>query len=406
MSVVFDRPYEFVPRHRGNLWPWLIRNSRLVDYYLAKHDGVVEIETRNAQHLIQSIKNGHGIIVAPNHSRYSDPLAMTSPVRAVKHNFYAIASWHLYNKSWFDSFAITKCGAFSLNREGTDRKSLDTAIEVLSNAERPLVMFGEGMTYRTNDWCRPMMDGMSFIGRAAARRRAKQDSGSKVVIHPMAIKYFCVGDCREWVQQNLTELEDHFCFRQTLRSDDYVARILRIGDTMLTISEIEYMGSVGSGDSLTRREVLAERMLQRAESNLEITPSVEDVGERARTIRIQVATQFFDAKTADETRQRLRDDGMCADMAQDLISYPNSYLESDVTDARIVETIQRLQERVYGKANRKIPLKCVMDISEAIEIPAKRAPRGETDPILTQLHERLSSMLKQLAGDSRPWPIE
>jgi hypothetical protein len=36
-------------------------------------------------------------------------------------------------------------GAFSIKREGVDRQAIDTAIDVLVRADRPLVMFPRGL---------------------------------------------------------------------------------------------------------------------------------------------------------------------------------------------------------------------------------------------------------------------
>ncbi len=88
--------------------------------------------------------------------------------REAKTHVHAIASWHLFAKSWFDAFAIQKMGGFSLFREGTDRQSLETAIGVLAEATRPLILFPEGATNRTNDVLQPLLDGVAFIARTAA----------------------------------------------------------------------------------------------------------------------------------------------------------------------------------------------------------------------------------------------
>jgi hypothetical protein len=101
---------------------------------------------------------------------------------------------------------------------------------------------------------------------------------------------------------------------------------------------------------------------------------------------------------------RLRNDVAAADLAQDLLSYPESYLRPDqVTDTRMVETIQRMQEGWIGKADSSVRLKVVIDFSEPITVPSGRAPRGETDPLMQQLHDRLTEMLRTLSGEARPF---
>ncbi len=172
MTVVFDRPYKFVPPHRGNGWPWIIQTFRLYDGYLRKKEGVVSQESRGLQYVHDAMRRGDGILLAPNHCRYADPLVLGHPARELNTYLYAMASWHLFNQGWFDAFAVQKMGAFSVYREGPDRQSLETAIDILANAERPLILFPEGTTNRTNDVLKPLLDGITFIARSAARRRA------------------------------------------------------------------------------------------------------------------------------------------------------------------------------------------------------------------------------------------
>ena len=84
-----------------------------------------------------------------------------------------MASWHLFHHSWLNSWAIRAMGGFSVNREGVDRQAINMAIELLAEAKRPLVIFPEGATSRTADHLQAMLDGVAFIARAAAKKRAQ-----------------------------------------------------------------------------------------------------------------------------------------------------------------------------------------------------------------------------------------
>jgi hypothetical protein len=106
---------------------------------------------------------------------------------------------------------------------------------------------------------------------------------------------------------------------------------------------------------------------------------------------------------SDRERAGLRNDVAAADLAQELVSYPDCYLEHDqVTDTRIVETIQRMQETLYGKADVSLDLHAVIQCGQAIEVPAARTPRGQGDPLMDELSDRLSAMLAQLSREARP----
>src|SRR5262245_62666764 len=96
---------------------------------------------------------------------------------------------------------------FSVNREGVDRQPIDTAIDLLAEGQRPLVIFPEGATSRTADRLQALLDGVAFIARAAAKKRSKQSPPGKVVVHPVEVKYYFRGDIRQVTEDVLTDIE-------------------------------------------------------------------------------------------------------------------------------------------------------------------------------------------------------
>lgn len=399
MSVVLQRPYQYVPPHRGNLWPSFIQTFRIVDYYLKKKEGVVAHQCRDLHHWQSALDRGDGILLAPNHCRYADPLVLGWPARDLRTHVYAMASWHLFNKGTFDAFAIQKMGAFSINREGADRQSLETAIDILASSERPLVLFPEGTTNRTNDVLKPLLEGVAFIARAAARRRAKQ-SGGRVVMLPIALKYLCVSDITQWADRQLSELEQRFGWRRPMRQS-ILGRTVRIAEALLSLKEIEYLGCSKNGPLPQRRDQLIKYVLGQAELRLGMAPTDSETRDRVRAIRAEVVSRYFASSDAEEC-ERLRADVAAAELAQELMSYPDCYLQvNSVTDTRIVETIQRMQESLLGKADSSVPLRVVIQCDTPIVVPPEKAPRSKSDPLMVDLGERLTSMVAALSGEAR-----
>jgi hypothetical protein len=66
-----------------------------------------------------------------------------------------------------------------------------------------------------------------------------------------------------------------------------------------------------------------------------------------------------------------------------------------------VETIQRIQEAIYGKAKETMPMKVIIEVDDAIDVSSQRGPRGQPDPLLCQLEERLRTMLQVLSREAR-----
>jgi hypothetical protein len=302
-----------------------------------------------------------------------------------------------------DAFAIQKMGGFSVNREGTDRKSLETAIDILAKAERPLVLFPEGATNRTNDLLKPLLDGVAFIARSAARRRAKT-RGGQVVMHPIGIKYICESDITDWADAQLARIEQRVGWQKPM-DQSILQRTIRLAEGLLALKEVQYFGETKCGDLSSRRDNLIAHLLSCTEQRLAMEPKDPEVRGRVRAIRSDIMSKYFATHVDSAERMRLRNDAAAAELAQDLVSYPDCYLQADqVTDTRIVETIQRMQETFFGTADCSIPLRVVIQCDQAIVVPTDRAPRGQSDPLMDQLRDRLTTMIAALSKEARPIP--
>src|SRR5579862_576830 len=169
--IVIDKPYKFVPPVHGEFWARVL--GRLLPRSLRRNYGIASHELRGVEYLKQSLASGHGIVVAPNHCRPCDPLVLGFLCRGVNMPFYCMTSWHLFMQSRFQRWVLRQFGAFSVYREGTDREGLKTAINILVEAKRPLILFPEGMVSRANDRLGALLPGTAFIARSAAKQRAK-----------------------------------------------------------------------------------------------------------------------------------------------------------------------------------------------------------------------------------------
>ena len=207
IPVVSEEPYSFYPPKRNPRGYNILRY--LVPGTLRRSYGVEEVEVRHIERFQASAEAGHGILLAPNHPRACDPLTVGMISYNTRIPFYFMASWYLFKQGWKKRFLIRNLGGFSIYREANDRAAMNTAIEILATADRPLVVFPEGTISRSNDYLMEMMDGVIFLARSAAKRRAKEDGG-KVVIHPVATKYVFEGDLEKELSPVLDEFEARF----------------------------------------------------------------------------------------------------------------------------------------------------------------------------------------------------
>lgn len=400
-EIIVEKPYKFVPPHTGNFVPACIQRFRLVDRYLAKYEGVQSYEIRGIDHLKESLRLNRGILLAPNHCRYADPLAMGWVAREVDTHVYAMASWHLFNQSWLEAWAIRMMGGFSVYREGLDRQSLDTAINILVTAQRPLVVFPEGTVFRTNDVLQPLLDGVAFLARTAARRRQKECSG-EVVIHPVAIKYLFNGNLVRSVEPVVTSIEQRLTW-QVSRQQSLVERIGKIASALLTLKEIEHFGAAQQGTIEQRQKGLIDHLLGPLELEWLGTVQSGNLIPRIKQLRSKMVPYLTAGTLSPDQRDKIWRQLASIYLAQQVGSYPSDYIARPTTVTRVLETVERLEEDLTDRSRVHRPLHVVIQIGQALAIGTDKAPKDQEDPVMVQLRVHLQDMLDSLAQEADPF---
>jgi 1-acyl-sn-glycerol-3-phosphate acyltransferase len=399
-NVIIEEPYEFIPPVYSRFWPTFIRLF-LIKTHLRKGCGVHSIETRGAERLKASTDAGKGVILAPNHSRMSDPLTFGELSRYVGRDMHAMASWHLFKQSRANRFMLRRIGAFSVYREGVDRQAINTAVDILVDGRRPLVLFAEGAISRHNDQIQPLMDGVSFIARTAAKRREKIEGAAGVVIHPVAIRYFFRGDLEAAVLPVLDEIEGHFSwFPQSDKT--IIQRLRQIAQALLSLKEIEYFGFARTGDFYERVDKLIEDVLEKLEKRWNVRPTSEGVVSRVKNLRGAILPGLLDKTTSEVERAERRRQLAACYYVQQMSHYPRNYVrqsEKNIPE-HILETVERFEEdftdciRVHG------PLHAVVQVGEPIPVSSHRDRGAEVDPVMEQIRVQLTEMLTMLSAES------
>lgn len=388
-NIVIDKPYAFVPPYPGQWWARLIQ--RTIPRRLRKLHGVLDVTCHGLDKLQASVAAGHGVLVAPNHCRPSDPEAMQEIGRQAGLVWYFMASWHLFMQSRLQTFILRRVGAFSIYREGMDRTALNTAIDVLAQASRPLVIFPEGVVSRTNDHLNPLHEGTSFIARAAAKKRAQATPPGQVVVHPLALRYRFTGDVRAAAEPVLTEIEHRLSWRPQ-KQLPLEARIGKVGGALLALKEIEYLGQPQSGPMGDRLARLIDAILTPLEAEWLKGKREAHVVGRVKGLRSAVLPDLVQKEISEAERARRWE--QLADMyvAGQLACYPPQYLAEDPTPERLLETVERYEEDLTDACRVHAGWHLTATVGDAIVVSPTRE-RGGEDPVLTELERQLQRML-------------
>jgi 1-acyl-sn-glycerol-3-phosphate acyltransferase len=394
-SVVSEKKYEFVGPHYGTFWPRLL--TLWGRRKLRREYGIELVEVVGAERLQQSLAAGSGVLLAPNHCRPSDPFVIGEMCRQAGTLPFVMASAHLFMQGRLQTFLLRRAGAFSVYREGLDRQALSAGVDILTRTKRPLVVFPEGVISRHNDRLNALMPGTAFMARTAAKKRAAADGKTRdaqagVVVHPVAIRYHFHGDIEQAISPALDDIEQRLSWRPKRRLTP-VERITRVGESLLCLKELEYLGRPQEGTIYQRAERLIDQLLEPLEHEwLSGRREATTVG-RVKQLRIAVLPDMVQCTIDPQERDRRW--RQLADMylAQQLACYPPDYLRSNPTQERLLETVERFEENLRDTCRVYRPMSATVTIGAPIPVSPTRERGAAEDPVMSRLDQQLHSLL-------------
>lgn len=399
--VIIEERYRFVPPYQGTVWPTLFRE--LVPWRLRRRYGVESVRCFGVGHLRASLRAGHGILLTPNHCRPSDPLILGRLARKASTLLFIIASWHLFKQSRFTAWYLRRAGAFSIYREGIDKQALKAAVEILSQATRPLVIFPEGVVTRANDRLETFMEGTTFIIRQAAKRMAREHPEKRIVIHPVAIRYFFHGDIEAALTPVLSRIEQ----RLSWAPQDHLAldqRIVKLGSALMALKEIEYLGEPQAGGLRPRLARTIEAILEPIEAEWlnSKKPTTQDVVARVKRLRSRILPGMIEGETSAAERGRRWRQLADLYLAQQMSHYSPGYIFKTGAPERKLETVERFEEDLTDRATVHRPMSAAIQVGEAIEVAPESGATRDNDALMEEIRTRIATMLKELAERGAP----
>src|SRR5262245_27865902 len=294
-----------------DFWPprpsrfWKVALAPLRRYYLRRYYGIADVTVEGVEPLLNRFGPADGVLLAPNHSHDSDPHVMMEVGRRAHRPFAFMAAWQIFRTHWgLDGWVLQRMGAFSVDREGCDRRAIRQAVEFLSSGHA-LVVFPEGEIYHLNDRLTPLLEGVAFMALSAQRELDKAQSAGHVWVVPTAIRYRYIDDVTPKLEAAVAALEDRLFWKPRPGSALH-ERIIQIGELLLTIKEKERIGRVSEGEGSLKERIarLTEMLLQRLETeHLKKTPSADTVPLRVKALRRHLLTAWADEQADPAARQ-------------------------------------------------------------------------------------------------------
>ena len=298
-------------------------------------------------------------------------------------------------QSALQRWLLPRAGAFSVYREGMDREALKCATQILVEAKRPLVLFPEGVISRTNDQVNHLMDGTVFIARTAAKQKAGATPVGKVVVHPVAIRYFFEGDIQKVLVPALEDIERRLSWLPQ-SNKTLVDRVVKVGEALLTLKEIEYFESPQMGDLKQRLTRLIDHLLVPLEVEWLKGKREGNVVTRVKNLRTAILPELVAGEIDDAERARRWRQLAAIYLAQQLFFYPPGYFSPEPTAEKLLETVERFEEDLTDHMPVHRPLRAVVEVGAAIEVNPVRERGVESDPVMVKIRHDLEALLEGL----------
>lgn len=339
-----DLPYEYFPPRRRRLIAWLL--ARFNGWrYLPRTQRIASVTVTGHDTLRQRIAAGDRLLFVPNHPTHADAAIFIEATRQAGVAPSIMAAYDVFLRSRRDAWVMQTLGCFSVDREGSDPRSIKQAAAVLMDGRHPLTVFAEGNVYLQNNRVTPLTDGAAFLALRARAEVARQ--GGRVVVVPVAIKAThradvrreLLGQMRELAQRLDVTLDEAQPPIDALRALGVAALRRNLKARGFDVPTAETLPQViqhAAGDVLTRLEAKLDISAGAGDALIDRVRKVRRMIHEVRTDPQRVADHAAAATWADE-----------AMLAYRIASYGGQYVAERPTLDRIAETVEKLTEDVH-----------------------------------------------------------
>ena len=363
-----DLPYEFVPPKPNAL---IIALAQFVNRRIAlpgSEHRLAGVELLGAELLANAQReDGARFVFLPNHSTHSDPQVMTEVCRRLRVTPAFMAAYDVFARGKLRAWIMQRFGAFSVDREGSDRKSMKCATEILAAGKYPRVLFPEGNVYFCNDRVTPFAEGAAYIAL-----RAQKALGDSVPVYavPVSLKFTFVEDVRELIRTALNDIAEGFGTHLD-RDAPVTEELKRISVTALArlLKQRGHIPPESDLDADAKIHHAVEQLLDSLESKMGLSPPAsDDLTTRVRKIRAAVHGIRSDPERQVDHRaaSHWADEAI---LALRILGYYGGYTASHPTLDRVAETVARLREDVTSQLDPPDgKRRCVVQIGTPIDL--------------------------------------
>ncbi|MAS94777.1 MAG: hypothetical protein CMO55_16380 [Verrucomicrobiales bacterium] len=364
-----DAPYQFFEPQPSSPVIWLGRKVNQHFIVPRKNHLIQELRVEGALDEINEARtNGDRLVFVINHPSHSDPQVISEVHRQLGIPSSFMAAYDVFLRSKLSCWVMQKCGHFSIDREGSDRKAMSTAIDMIKGGDFALNIYPEGNVYLTNDRVTPFLDGTAFIA-LKAQKDLKDTARVKVI--PISLKFTHLTAPKETVTERMIQLARD-CGYQYPKDVKPLDAVFGLGNHIVSnylrthgYKEEMATGPEGLYETLTG---FTNDLVAKLEGGLSLEASPEtDLVDRIRKIR----SKIHQLRTDEKAEPHPEIDGIAekAILVLRIHGYLTPYLSDKPTIDRYDETVERIAEDYYSKAMpRTGPRRCYAQIHSPLDV--------------------------------------
>lgn len=360
---------------------------------------------------------GKHCMICPNHSHRHDPETMFLFSCMVKEDFNYIAArevfdWNNGLNGWF----LQNAGAYSVVRGAVDRESFKMTKKILVEGKKKLVLFPEGEISRQNDILLPLESGAVQLGFMALDELHKTQAEEPLYILPVAIKYTYKNDLTQILNKTISKIESKIGIDNSNEASLY-KRVRAASDVVLKTLEEEYGYKAAPDAELNHRmKELKAHILKKIADLLAINlPATDNLLDQVRIIRNHIDDFLYSdenhlppyqKKIHEEKADKIRAFYHDLDRVVSFVAIYEGYLSPPISQERMVNVIELLENEVFGGTNIKGPRLVLLTIGNPINLlehyaEYKKNKKALVEKLRAEMSQQLFTMLSNADKDRK-----
>lgn len=363
---------------------------------------IAQVEVSCPDVVRRARREGKRVLFVPNHPSHSDSQTMFEVQRRLGVRSMFMAAYDAFFAGRRRSWLLRRLGVFSVDRESSDKQSLNQAIRTLVEGRYALTIFPEGNVYLHNDLVTPFHEGAFYVAWKALQELQKSDANADVLICPVSLKFTHMTDCRPQLYEMLRQVAGA-AGTEFDEAKPPVDEIRRIGAESLKKTLRQRGIRIVEEPGLPLPQLIqssADSLLQSLEKKIGVQAGpTDELFDRIRRIRREVhrirvnperaADHEVAAAWANEAMTALR-----------VVSYSGQYLDHSTLD-RFAETAEKLVEDIYSRMGQAYAERCAyVRVSEPISLAGFLADwPGKPKDAIQDLARRCEAEVQQGIDD-------